>query len=52
MSNHATNPVSPFQGVASARASDPLHNGKDRPLAPRELTAGQIKRGDSAAFNA
>ena len=50
MSNHATNPVSPFQGVASARASDPLHNGTDRPLAPRELTAGEIKRGDIFTF--
>lgn len=50
MSNHVTTPVSPFQGAASARSSDPLHNGTDRPLVPRELTPAQIKRGDIFTF--
>lgn len=52
MSNHVTTPVSPFQGAASARASDPLHNGTDRPLVPRELTPAQIKRGTSSPSSA
>lgn len=42
--------VSAFRGSASAGVSQALFNGERRPYLPRELSPGQLKRGDVFMF--